>query len=191
MKIHTLCVCFSLVPALVACQLSATPAATLVIQEIASTPAATQALVESTSTPGVEEITPTPEIYIPLIKAVPYIELDQAKIVLGEAVMSNAFPLGCSGQPPACTTAKEGYRYIVVSFKPLDLPEGQMLPYKSVPASVGIKDETGSLYPTTLRSYDNTSRLLTLGFEVPASASTFVLQWPGYDDLPLNVIPGG
>jgi hypothetical protein len=150
-------------------------------------PTASPAVEPSATTPASEEITPTPEIYIPLKQAVPYLELDHVKIIVGDAVMSDTFPAGCSGQPPACTTVKDGYHIVSVSFKPLDLPEGEMVPYKNVPDTAGIKDETGSVYPYTLRAYDASSRILTLGFEVPATASSFSLQWPGSNDTQLNV----
>ncbi len=184
MNKHVSVFCLLLLLALAVCMPSvATP--TAIILEPSST-----AVIEVTTpavTQVIQEITPTPEAFIPLKRAIPYYTLSDAKIVLDESLLTTAFPAGCSGQPPACTAAKEGYQYVSVSFKPLDLPEGQMLPYKSVPTSVAVKDETGNIYPFSLRLYDNTLRVLRLGFEVPAAASSFTLQWPGEEDTLLNV----
>jgi hypothetical protein len=107
-------------------------------------------------------------------------------IVSGSALDDN-FPAGCTGQPPTCSPAKSGYRFFTVEFTPVNLPAGQTLPYKSIPAVVSIKDNSGTMNPKSLYIYDNNTRVLKLGFEVPVSAKTFTLMWPGNADLLLNL----
>ena len=74
-----------------------------------------------------------------------------------------------------------------VTFEPRDLPEGDMLAYKSLP-SVSVVMEGGTSAPYSLTKYDNTSHALTLGFEVPIDAAVFGLHWADLVEIPLNVV---
>ncbi|MCL4561835.1 MAG: hypothetical protein M1281_14660, partial [Chloroflexi bacterium] len=110
------------------------------------------------------------------------ITLQGVRLEIVQAVLDGSFPVGCQGLAPGCTQAGEGRRYLAVTLNPIDLPTGDMLAYKEVPAEVGVKDDTGVFTSQTLRQYDPASHQLTLGFDVPAAASVFRLQWPGSAD---------
>jgi hypothetical protein len=134
------------------------------------------------------EATPTPEIFIPLDKAIPDygLALEGVHLDIAGATLADSFPAGCTGQAPACTEAMPGYNVLSVSFVPRDLPEGEMLPYKAVP-EVWIAMEAGQRAPCTLRTYDNASRALTLGCEVPEGAAAFGLRWADLVEIPLEI----
>ncbi len=138
--------------------------------------------------PATTEPTPTPEIFIPLDKAIPEynIVLEGVHLQVARAVLSDRFPDGCTGEAPACTQPREGFNVLSVTFAPRDLPEGNMLAYKNLP-SVGIIVDGGRLAPVWLSRYDNTSHNLTLGFETPADANAFGLKWADVAEIPLRV----
>ncbi len=71
----------------------------------------------------------------------------------------------------------------------MDLPAGQMLAYKEIPAGTAVLDDTGGTAPNAFSRYDNTSGNLTLGFEVPAAAKIFVLRWGTLAAIPLTLTP--
>ncbi len=62
-----------------------------------------------------------------------------------------------------------------------------MIPYKEIPAEAVVVTNTGEKIPPSLRSYDNNANILRLGFEVPESATSFTLQWPGAAAIPLSL----
>jgi hypothetical protein len=134
------------------------------------------------------EITPTPEIYIPLDEAMPEpaITLEGVHLEIVSATLNPSFPAGCVGEAPACTPAQNGNHFLSVEFKPRDLPDGQMLAYKSLPA-VRVAMEGGLSAPYSLTKYDNMTHTLTLGFEVPESAAVFGLKWADLREIPLEV----
>ena len=138
----------------------------------------------------VVEITPTPEVFIPLDKAIPDlgITLQGVHLDLGKAVLSKAFPAGCTGEAPACSQARAGYQILSVTFTPRDLPEGQTLEYKSLPlVRVAMEDKTMAAY--SIYKYDNAAHTLTMGFEVPESAKVFGLRWADLAEIPLKIVP--
>jgi hypothetical protein len=147
-------------------------------------------LAETRSVRPVPEITPTPEIFIPLDEAIPQpdITLEGVHLEIVSATLNPAFPAGCSGEAPGCTQAQNGNHFLSVEFKPRDLPEGQMLAYKILP-SVGVVMEGGISAPYSLHKYDNLTHTLTLGFEVPESATVFGLKWADLREIPLEVAP--
>jgi len=140
------------------------------------------------SLPPLSEITPTPEVFIPLDKAIPDygITLEGIHLDVASVVLDTSFPAGCTGEPPACTPAQEGFNMLSVTFEPRDLPEGDMLAYKSLPpVNVAMEGGTGASY--SLTRYDNSSHALTLGFEVPGEAAVFRLHWADLAEIPLDV----
>jgi hypothetical protein len=136
------------------------------------------------------EITPTPEIFIPLDEAIPEPEimLEGVYLEISHAALDQAFPAGCTGEAPACNQSRGGNQFLSVSFKPRDLPEGQMLAYKNLPA-VSVAMEGGSSASYSLIKYDNMTHTLTLGFEVPETAAVFGLRWADLREIPLEVAP--
>ncbi len=147
-----------------------------------------QHLAETQGIPSTQEITPTPEVFIPLDKAIPDygITLEGVHLDIVNATLSETFPAGCIGQAPGCIHAQNGDNLLSVKFEPRDLPEGQMLDYKNLP-DVQVAMEGGSLSPCSQRKYDNDTHLLTLGFEVPQSAAVFGLKWADLVEIPLNI----
>ncbi len=137
--------------------------------------------------PTQEAPTTTPEVYIPLEKAIPDygIVLEGVHLQIAGTSLSGEFPKGCTGGTPACTRAKDGDSILSVTFAPRDLPAGDMLAYKNLPA-VSVAMEGGATVPYSLTLYDNTSANLTIGFEVPAAARTFGLHWADLPEIPLN-----
>jgi len=145
-------------------------------------------LAQTGSLPAVNEVTPTPEVFIPLDNAIPDfgITLEGVHLDVVDAVLEKSFPAGCTGEPPACTHAENGFNVLAVTFAPRDLPEGNMLAYKSLP-TVNVAMEGGANAPYSLTVYDNASHKLTLGFKVPESAVVFGLQWADLVEIPLDV----
>jgi hypothetical protein len=145
-------------------------------------------LAQTGGLPPVNEVTPTPEVFIPLDKAIPDygITLEGIHLDLAGAALDKSFPAGCAGEPPACTQSKNSFNLLSIRFAPRDLPEGQMLAYKGLP-SVSVAMEGGASVPYTLSLYDNASRTLTLGFEVPETAAVFGLKWADLVEIPLDV----
>lgn len=145
-------------------------------------------LAETRSVRPAPEITPTPEIFIPLDDAIPQpdITLEGVHLEIVSATLNPSFPAGCAGEAPACTLARDGNRFLSISFKPRDLPQGQMLAYKNLPP-VRVAMEGGASAPYSLTKYDNTTQTLTLGFEVPESAVVFGLKWADLREIPLQV----
>jgi hypothetical protein len=134
------------------------------------------------------QATPTPEVFIPLDKAISDfgITLEGVHLDIVGAMLDRSFPAGCTGEPPACTPAQEGLNMLSVTFKPRDLPTGDMLAYKSLP-SVSVAMEGGASASYSLTKYDNATHELTLGFEVPDNATVFGLHWADLVELPLIV----
>ncbi len=130
--------------------------------------------------------TPTPEVFIPIDKAIPDygITLGGVHVQIAGATLTGGFPAGCTGGAP-CTQAPAGFRILAVTFTPSDLPEGNMLPYKDLP-DVRVAMEGGATVPSSLSLFDNASQSLTLGFQVPDSAKTFGLRWGNLSEIPLN-----
>ncbi len=132
--------------------------------------------------------TPTPEVFIPLEKAIPDygITLEGVHLDIKGTTLTGEFPAGCTGAAPACTQAKGGTKILAVTLSPRDLPVGNMLAYKQLPA-VEVALEGGASVPVTLTQYSNSDRLLTLGFEVPAESRVFGLHWADLAEIPLRV----
>ncbi len=143
-----------------------------------------------TAIPSAPEPTPTPEVFIPLDKAIPDqgITLEGVHLEIVNATLDTSFPAGCAGEAPACTQAQNGYGLFSVTFQPRDLPEGQMLAYKNLP-TVSIIVEGDMAIPHSLYKYDNATQTLALGFEVPEGATTLKLKWADLAEIPLNVTP--
>lgn len=135
-----------------------------------------------------EPPTVTPEVYIPLDKAIPDygIVLEGVHLQIARTILSGEFPAGCTGAAPACMQAKDGSRILSVTLAPRDLPEGSMLAYKNLP-DVRVATDGGADVPVSLTQYSNTNAHLTIGFEVPASARTFALKWANLDGIPLTI----
>ncbi len=137
--------------------------------------------------PAVVQPTPTPEVFIGVNQAIPDfgITLQGVHLAVTDARLLSEFPAGCTGGSP-CVQAKPGFRMLAVTFSPRDLPQGDMLAYKQLPA-VSVALEGGATIPQSATMYDNTSRQLSLGFEVPEQARTFGLRWADLSEIPLNV----
>ena len=135
-------------------------------------------LAETGGLPTVNEGTPTPEVFIPLDEAIPDygLTLEGVHLDITGSTLDTSFPAGCTGEPPACAKARDGFNLLSVTFTPRDLPEGNMLAYKGLPP-VSVAMHGGAPAPYSLSAYDNASHSLTLGFEVPESAAVFGLQW--------------
>jgi len=146
-------------------------------------------LAQTGSLPSLAEITPTPEVFIPLDKAVPDygITMEGVHLDVTAAVLDKSFPAGCTGEPPVCTLAKEGLNMLSITFAPRDLPVGEMSDYKSLPP-VSVATERGASVSYSLSTYDNVTRTLTLGFEVPDNVSVFGLHWADLVEIPLDVV---
>ncbi len=136
----------------------------------------------------VPEPTPTPEIFIPLGEAIPDpgITLEGVHLSIIGTTLGATFPSGCSGAAPGCTQAKDGSRILAIALTPRDLPDGNMLAYKQLPP-VSVAMEGAAAVPVSLTQYNNASRQLTLGFEVPAGAKVFGLRWADLAEIPLRV----
>ena len=147
-------------------------------------------LAETGSVLPRQEVTPTPEVFTPLDKAIPDggIVLEGIHLEIANATLNQSFPAGCTGEAPACTQAQNGDKILSVTFEPRDLPEGQMLAYKNLPA-VSVTMEGGPAVSYSLYKYDNATHTLTLGFEVPETASAFGLKWADLAEIPLEVAP--
>jgi hypothetical protein len=145
-------------------------------------------LAQTGNLPPLSEITPIPEVFIPLDKAIPDygITLEGVHLDVAGVVLDKSFPAGCTGDLPACTPAQKGLNMLSVTFEPRDLPEGDMLAYKSLPP-VSVAMEGGTSVSYSLTKYDNTSYALTLGFEVPDDATVFGLHWADLVEIPLTV----
>ncbi len=139
--------------------------------------------------PTPEAPTVTPEVYIPLEKAIPEyaIALEGVHLKIARTILSGEFPAGCTGAAPGCTQAKASSQILSVTLAPRDLPEGSMLAYKNLPdvrLATGCSCEAG--VPVSLTLYSNADDNLTIGFEVPADASTFWLKWADLAAIQLN-----
>lgn len=144
-------------------------------------------LAQTGSLPLVE-VTPTPEVFIPLDEAIPGdgVALEGVHLDIAGAVLDTLFPVGCTGGEPACFHARDGSNILSVQFVPRDLPAGEMLAYKSLPP-VSVAMEGGTSVPYSLSTYENGTSTLTLGFEVPQSAAVFGLQWDSLGEIPLEI----
>ena len=145
-------------------------------------------LAETRSVRPVPEVTPTPEVFIPLEEAIPepVIMLEGVHLEILNATLDQAFPADCVGEAPACIQAQNGKDFLSVVFKPRDLPEGQMLAYKNLPA-VSVVMEGSLSAPYSVHKYDNATHTLTLGFEVPEKSTVFGLKWADLREIPLEV----
>ena len=132
--------------------------------------------------------TTTPEVFIPLNKAIPDfgITLQGVHLDIVRTTLSGEFPAGCTGAAPGCTQAQQGKRILSVTLAPRDLPQGNMLAYKQLP-DVSVALEGAANVPVTLTQYNNANQNLTLGFEVPADAKVFGLHWAELVEIPLTV----
>ncbi len=132
--------------------------------------------------------TPTPEVFIPVDQAIPDygIALEGVHLSLAGATLGSEFPAKCTGSAPACVQAKAGAKILAVTLAPRDLLEGNMLAYKQLPA-VSVVIEGGATVPVSLTQYNNASRQLTIGFEVPGEARVFGLHWADLAEIPLRV----
>jgi len=148
-------------------------------------------LAQTGNLPPLAQVTPTPEVFIPLDKAIPDfgITLEGVHLDVTGAVLDKSFPAGCMGEPPACTPAQAGLNMLSVTFEARDLPAGDMLAYKSLPP-VSVAMEGGASVSYSLFAYDNATRNLMLGFEVPESAAVFGLHWADLVEIPLDVTTG-
>jgi len=147
-----------------------------------------EGLAQSGSLPPYPAATPTPEVFIPLDKAIPDfgIMLEGVQLDISGAVLDPSFPAGCTGEEPACFHSKDGSNFLSVTLAPRDLPTGEMLAYKSLPV-VEVALEGGETVSISKSTYDNTAQTLTLGFEVPESAAVFGLKWADLVEIPLHV----
>jgi len=120
-------------------------------------------LAQTGSLPPSAEITPTPEVFIPLDKAIPDygITLEGVHLDVTAAVLDTSFPAGCTGEPPACNSAREGLNMLSVTFELRNLPDGDMLAYKSLP-TVNVAMGGGASVSYSLTKYDNITHALTL-----------------------------
>ena len=134
-----------------------------------------------------EPPTTTPEVFIPIDKAIPDygITLEGVHLQLADARLAHSFPAGCTGPAP-CTPAIAGCRMLTVIFAPRDLPQGDMLAYKNLP-DVRVALEGGGSVRYSLTQYDPSTGRLSLGFEVPGEAQTFGLHWGDLVEIPLRV----
>jgi hypothetical protein len=137
--------------------------------------AATQVSEQAVDTP---EPVPTPKPQT--------VKWGSYKLVIDNVVVDKTFPAGCTGEPPACTTAKAGKEIVSVTFVPVNLAEGKMLPYKKLPA-VKITNDKGKSYSKTLYTYNAENNNLTLGFVVPDTSKSFKLKWPNNSTLKLKL----
>ncbi|MCL4528078.1 MAG: hypothetical protein M1282_01545 [Chloroflexi bacterium] len=138
--------------------------------------------------PTNETPTTTPEIFIPVDKAISDygIVLEGVHLSIADTTLSDQFPAGCTGMQPACVQAGDGSKILSVTFVPRDLPDGNMLAYKNLPA-VNVVLEGDTSIPFSQSLYNNANHNLTVGFEVPASAKTFGLKWGDLVEIPLSV----
>ncbi len=116
------------------------------------------------------------------------VTLEGVHLQIASATLASSFPAGCQGEAPACIQAQQGYRILSITFQPRDLPEGQMLAYKNLPA-VNVIAKDGTAIPHTLYKYDNVAQTLTLGFMVPEEAIISELKWADLAKIPLKVTP--
>jgi len=86
-------------------------------------------LAQTGSLPAVQEVTPIPEVFIPLDKAIPDygIMLDGVHLDIAGVILYKSFPADCTGGEPACFQAKDGFNILSAAFEPRDLPEAEML----------------------------------------------------------------
>jgi hypothetical protein len=147
-----------------------------------------ETLARTGSLPPLPEVTPTPEIFIPLDEAIrDYgITLEDVHLDIASVALDKSFPVDCTGSEPACFQAKDGFNILSVTFTPRDLPAGEMLAYKSLPA-VSVAMEGGVSVAYSFSTYENASAILALGFEVPESAAVFGLLWDELVEIPLNI----
>ena len=145
------------------------------------------AACQPASLPTPEPPTVTPEVYIPLDKAIPDygIVLEGVHLLITGTILSGEFPAGCTGAAPGCNQAKAGSQILSVTLAPRDLPEGSMLAYKNLP-EVSVATDRSADVPVSLTRYDHASGNLTIGFEVPASTRTFALKWANLAGIPLT-----
>ncbi len=140
------------------------------------------------------EAQPTQEGVLPTAQATPptidlvNVTLNNIHLEVAASGLAPTFPAGCTGEEPACYRAKEGMTLLGIQFIPSDLPQGDMLNYKELPEEIAVRDSTGAEAGVSYRTYDVTTRILTLAFEVSKSAGTFTLVWPGTNPIPIQPV---
>ncbi len=139
-----------------------------------------------TQTPKAE--TPPAALSTPQTYELVNVMLKNIHLQVSASGLARSFPAGCTGQPPACNLAGLDKNLLIVEFNPTDLPQGDMLPYKEIPQGVGVRDNTGAISVVAYKSYNLTTRTLTLAFEVAKTADSLSLIWPGMDDIPLHPV---
>ncbi len=102
--------------------------------------------------------------------------------------LATTFPPGCTGQEPECFRAKPGMTLLGIEFVPSDLPQGDMLAYKELPAEIAVRDDSGAAAGVSYKIYNATTRILTLAFEVSKTATSFNLLWPGTSPIPIQPV---
>ncbi len=112
--------------------------------------------------------------------------LNNVHLEVSASGLAATFPSGCSGQEPECFRAKPGMKLLGIEFVPSDLPQGDMLAYKDLPAEIAVRDDSGAEAGVSYKIYNVTTRILTLAFEVSQSAQGFTLLWPGSNPIPLK-----
>ncbi len=149
---------------------------------------ASLALLLSACQAAIPQPTPTPEVFIPLDKAIPDfgITLEGVHLSITDTTLSGEFPARCTGVAPACVPAKAGMKILAITLAPRDLPEGNMLSYKQLP-NVHVAMEGGAEAPASLTRYSVADGQLTIGFEVPGEAKVFGLHWADLTEIPLRV----
>ena len=146
-------------------------------------------LAQTGSLPPLPEATPTPEVFIPLDKAIHDfgIMLEGVHLDVTGTTLAKTFPIDCTGSEPVCYQAEGGFNILSVTLDPRDLPEGDVLAYKSLPpTSIAMEGRTSTNY--SYYTYNNATRTLTLGFVVPESATVFGFLWDDLVEIPLNLL---
>ncbi len=133
------------------------------------------------------EITPTGQTTPPAYDLV-NVMLKNIHLQVSASGLARTFPPGCTGQPPACNFVGLDKNLLIIELNPTDLPQGDMLPYKELPQGVGVQDNRGAISVVSYKSYDLTTRTLTLAFEVSKAAASYSLLWPGMDLIPLQPV---
>ena len=163
-------------------KISSTPARTPAAKTTGAPAEATK--IAANTTPENPTAAKTPEAGTTAKKQT--VKFGSYKLEITSVVVDKSFPAGCTGEPPACTTAKPGKEIVSVTFVPVNLAEGKELPYKNI-KGVKIANDKGKAYSKTLATYDAETNNLTLGFVVPDTSKSFKLKWPGNSTIGLKL----
>ncbi len=131
--------------------------------------------------------TPSGQSTLPTVNQVNVL-LGNVHLQVSASGLAATFPPACTGQDPECFHAKEGMTFLAIELNPSDLPQGDMLDYKNLPAEIAVRDDTAAAAGVSYRIYKVTTRTLTLAFEVSRSAKNFSLLWPGSNPIPLQPV---